>query len=75
MAPQVGLEPYPEIPTAESILRNFPRKTRKTNVYAASECDLHVPQQTYKSLKPLIGSTKAVHFSSVSRPKSTGFLE
>ena len=32
MAPQVGLEPHPEIPTAETIVLTFSENTRKTSV-------------------------------------------
>jgi hypothetical protein len=37
MAPQVGLEPHPEIPTAETIVLKIVKNTRKTSVHAGSE--------------------------------------
>ena len=37
MAPQVGLEPHPEIPTAETIVLKFSENTRKTSVDAGFE--------------------------------------
>ena len=48
MAPQVGLEPYRELPTAESIVRNFAIKTTKTNVYAALNVPFYVPHKSHK---------------------------
>jgi hypothetical protein len=37
MAPQVGLEPLPEIPTAEAIVLKIVKNTRKTSVDAGFE--------------------------------------
>jgi hypothetical protein len=37
MAPQVGLEPLPEIPTAETIVLKIVKNTRKTSVDAGFE--------------------------------------
>jgi hypothetical protein len=37
MAPQVGFEPHPEIPTAETIVLTFSENTRKTSVDAGFE--------------------------------------
>jgi hypothetical protein len=37
MAPQVGLEPHPEIPTAETIVLKIVKNTRKTSVDAGFE--------------------------------------
>src|SRR5208283_5106873 len=37
MAPQVGFEPHPEIPTAETIVLKIVKNTRKTSVDAGFE--------------------------------------
>jgi hypothetical protein len=37
MAPQVGLEPHPEIPTAETIVLKIVKNTRKTSTDAGFE--------------------------------------
>ncbi len=37
MAPQVGLEPHPGIPTAETIVLKIVKNTRKTSVDAGFE--------------------------------------
>ena len=37
MAPQVGFEPLPEIPTAETIVLKIVKNTRKTSVDAGFE--------------------------------------
>jgi len=60
MAPQVGLEPHPEIPTANAIVLKFSKKTRKTNVDAVFRDAVYLPIKTQKALKSRIGGTKAV---------------
>jgi len=49
MAPQVGLEPHPEISTAEVIVLNFLKNARKTSVDAGFNDSVSLPQQTLKT--------------------------
>jgi len=49
MAPQVGLEPHPEIPTAETIVLKFLKNTGKTSTDAGFDDVPDLPQQTQKT--------------------------
>jgi hypothetical protein len=49
MAPQVGLEPHPEIPTAETIVLKFLKNTSKTSADAGFDDVADLPQQTQKT--------------------------
>ena len=46
MAPQVGLEPHPEIPTAETIVLKFLKNTSKTSADAGFDDVTDLPPQT-----------------------------
>jgi hypothetical protein len=46
MAPQVGLEPQPEIPPAETIVLKFLKNTSKTSADAGFDDVTDLPQQT-----------------------------
>ena len=51
MAPQVGLEPAPEIAIAGFIVPTFPSDTRKINSYRDFDPAYQLPQNALKSLK------------------------
>jgi hypothetical protein len=46
LAPQVGLEPQPEIPTAETIVLKFSKNTSKTSIDTGFERARCLPQET-----------------------------
>jgi len=49
--PQVGLEPQPEIPTAETIVLKFSKNTSKTSIDEGFERVRCLPQETQKSFQ------------------------
>jgi len=62
MAPQVGLEPHPEIPTAETIVLKFLKNTRKTSVDAGFRAVVDLPQQTQKTSRITVRQYKSSTF-------------
>jgi hypothetical protein len=62
MAPQVGLEPHPEIPTAETIVLKFLNNTRKTSVDASSDHVADLPRQTLKNSQIAVRQYKSSTF-------------
>ena len=51
MVPQVGLEPHPEIPTAETIVLKFSKNKSKTSIDEGFERVRCLPQETQKSFQ------------------------
>ena len=49
MAPQVGLEPHPEIPTAETIVLKFTENTSKSSVGTAFRDVVDLPIKTQEN--------------------------
>jgi hypothetical protein len=59
MAPQVGLEPHPEIPTTNAIVLKFSKKTRKTSTDTGLHDDRDLPQETLKTAQVAVRQYKS----------------